>query len=119
MTFRFEKLRVWQQARSFVKIVYMATAKFPDSERYGLRDQIRRASVSIVLNIAEGSDRKSDIEFVRYLRVAIGSVEEVVAAIYISLDLSFLSRDDFDSLYDEANNLAARLNATITSLKRK
>ncbi|MBI2334666.1 four helix bundle protein [Candidatus Daviesbacteria bacterium] len=65
MKFRFENLQVWQDARSFVNHIYFITKKFPVDERFGLIDQLRRAAVSIALNIAEGSDRKSDIEFRR------------------------------------------------------
>lgn len=117
MSFRFEKLNVWQDARKFVKEIYLITRRFPPEERYGLIDQLRRAAVSVVLNIAEGSDRKSDVEFKRYLRMAITSTEEVVAALFISLDLQYINKEDFDKLYLLANNLVARINALVSSLK--
>lgn len=117
MGFRFEKLNVWQDARKFVGEIYKITKNFPKEERFGLIDQLRRASVSIALNIAEGSDRKSDIEFRRYLRMAITSCEEVVTALYISLDQNYLNKKDFDILYEDANRLVARMNALIKSLQ--
>lgn len=116
MSFRFEKLNVWKDARVFVLHIYAVTKKFPNDEKFGLIDQLRRAAVSVVLNIAEGSDRKSDIEFRRYLRMSITSIEEVVTGLYLALDLKYISQKDFDSLYLEANNLVARINALIKSL---
>lgn len=117
MGFRFEKLSVWQDARKFAGAIYKITINFPREERFGLTDQLRRAAVSIALNIAEGSDRKSDIEFRRYLRMAITSCEEVVTALYISLDQNYLNKKDFDILYEDANRLVARMNALIKSLR--
>lgn len=118
MSFRFEKLGVWQDARVFASKIYTTTSKFPKSETFGLVDQLRRAAVSVALNITEGSDRKSDKEFVRYLRMAITSTEEVVTALYIALDQEYLSKRDFDGLYVDANSLVARLNALIKTLKK-
>lgn len=117
MSFRFEKLTVWQDARIFAGRIYSLTKAFPASERFGLIDQLRRAAVSIALNIAEGSDRKSDAEFKRYLRMAISSCEEVVTALYISLDQKYLSEEDFDKLYNDANFLVAKINALMKSLR--
>lgn len=99
MTFRFEKLEVWQLSRKFSSKVYRITSKFPREERFSLVDQLRRAAVSIALNIAEGSDKKSDKEFVRFLRTSIGSVEEVVTGLYIALDLKYINQREFDDLY--------------------
>ena len=116
MSFRFEKLKVWQDARSFANHIYAVTRGFPKEEKFGLIDQLRRAAVSVCLNITEGSDRKSDIEFRRYLRMAITSLEEVVTGLYLSLDQEYISQKDFDLLYEEANQLVAKINALIKSL---
>ncbi len=118
MSFRFEKLTVWQDARVFVSAIYQLTKNFPPGERFGLTNQIRRAAVSIALNIAEGSDKKSDAEFKRFLRMAIGSCEEVVTGLYISLDQNYISQKDFDIIYQQANDLVAKINALIKSLKQ-
>jgi len=115
--FRFENLEVWQESRKLVKEIYLLTNKFPAKEKFGLIDQIRRAMVSICLNIAEGPDRKSDIEFKRYLRMAITSAEEVVTGLYIALDLEYLKQNEFDKLYKDLNSLVARINSLIKSLK--
>lgn len=117
MGFRFEKLEVWQQSRGFINLIYKATSSFPKSELFALTDQLRRAAVSIALNIAEGSDRKSDKEFTRFLRMSVGSLEEVVTALYVALDQNYISKENFDILYSEANNLFARLNALVNSIK--
>lgn len=119
MSFRFEKLDVWKQGREFATKVYLVTSKFPNSEKFALVDQLRRAVVSIVLNIAEGSDRKSDKEFIRFLRMSIGSTEEVVTALFIALDLDYVNKTVFDELYSEANFLVSRLNALIKSIKKQ
>lgn len=119
MSFRFEKLGVWQDARQFANKTYKLTSSFPKTETFGLVDQLRRAAVSVALNIAEGSDRKSDKEFTRYLRVAITSIEEVVTALYISLDQGYITQSEFDELYQDANLLVARINALIKSLKKQ
>lgn len=117
MSFRFEKLTVWQDARKFASKIYQATVNFPKIEKFGLIDQLRRAAVSIALNIAEGSDRKSDLDFKRYLRMSITSCEEVVTALYIALDQGYIKQKDFDIIYDDANQLVAKLNALIRSLR--
>lgn len=116
MSFRFEELNIWKDARSFVNDIYFVTRNFPKEEKFGLTDQLRRAAVSIPLNIAEGSDRKSDIEFRRFLRMAVTSLSEVVTALYIALDQKFTEKTEFEKLYDKANKLAARINATIKSI---
>lgn len=118
MSFRFENLEIWQETRNLVKDVYTITRNFPAEERFGLTNQIRRASVSIALNIAEGSDKKSDIDFRRFLRMSIGSCEELVTGLYIALDQKCIQKDKFDIIYDNCNLLVIRINALIKSLKQ-
>ena len=117
--FRFEKLEVWQLAREFVGEIYGITRKFPKDEIFGLISQLRRAATSILLNIAEGSDRKSDIDFRRFLRMSLTSLEEVISGLYISLDQNFINQKDFEKLYEDAQRLAAKLNALIRSLNKR
>lgn len=117
--FRFERLEVWQLARKFVGDIYEITRKFPRDELFGLVAQLRRAAISILLNIAEGSDRKSDIDFRRFLRMSLTSLEEVVSGLYVSLDQKFIKQNEFDKLYLKANELAAKLNALINRLKKQ
>lgn len=117
MSFRFENLEVWKLAKLFAVLVYKITRQFPKEELFGLTSQIRRAVISVVLNIVEGSDRKSDVDFVRFLRIAFTSLEEVVAGFSIALDLHFISQTEYDTIYQEANRVAAKLNALINSLR--
>ena len=119
MSFRFEKLEIWKLSREFVAHIYRVTGKFPDAERFGLVSQIRRAAVSISLNIVEGSDRKSDKEFERFLRIALTSLEGTIAAFYLALDLNFMQKTEFDALYQESEKLIAKIQAMITSFKKQ
>ncbi|MBI5153127.1 MAG: four helix bundle protein [Parcubacteria group bacterium] len=116
MYFRFEKLEIWQEARKFSSQIYLITKKFPSNEQFGLTSQLRRAVVSIALNIAEGSDKKSDKDFTRFLKIAIGSLEEVVTALYISKDQEYLSEKDFNDFYEQSHKLCAKINALIRTL---
>lgn len=116
--FRFEKLEVWQNAREFVSLVYEVTANFPAQEQFGLVNQIRRAAVSIALNIAEGSTKGSDADFRRFLKMAQGSTNEVVTGFYIALDLNFVKQKEFDQVYEFAQKINAKLNALIKSVSR-
>lgn len=117
MYFRFEKLEVWQMARIFVVDIYKVTRTFPKDELFGLIAQLRRAATSILLNIAEGSDRKSDPDFQRFLRMSLTSLEEVVSALFVALDQHFINKEEFDILYQKGNALASKLHALINSLK--
>ncbi len=96
-----------------VREVYRVTAVFPDSEKFGLTSQMRRAAVSIPSNIAEGSARGGRIELIRFLVIARGSLAELDTQLWIARDLGFLS--DAQTLQDSIQLLLARLNASITS----
>ena len=114
----FTDLTAWKKAHSFVLKIYRISKLFPIEELYGLTNQIRRAAVSIALNIAEGSTKGSDADFRRFLKMAQGSINEVVTGFYISLDQRFISQKAFDQVYDFSLKLNARLNALIKSLSR-
>ena len=116
--YRFENLEVWKLAREFVKVIYTITKDFPKDEMFGLTSQMRRASLSILLNITEGSDRKSDKEFIRFLRIAYTSMEEVIAACYVSLDQKYISQERFNFIYKSSNVLGKKINALIKYLNK-
>ncbi len=102
----FEDLPVWQDARKFTNKIYNLTNKFPKEELYGLTSQIRRATVSIMSNIAEGFDRRSDKELSNFISVARGSSSEVENDLYIVLDLKYINQSEFNQLYQEAKKIA-------------
>ena len=88
--FNFEKLEVWNEAIAFADSVYTITRAFPNDERFGLTNQMRRAAVSISSNIAEGSSRSSRADFARFIEIATGSVFEVVSQPTVSKRQAFL-----------------------------
>jgi four helix bundle protein len=94
----FRKLRVWQAAHSYALSVYRATAGFPREERFGLTSQLRRATVSIGSNIAEGCGRGSDADARRHFQIALGSACEALSLTLLARDLGMLTRERFDSL---------------------
>lgn len=107
--FRFEKLEVWKRAVEFADLVYSLTRQFPNEERFGLTSQLRRASVSVSSNIAEGSGRISDRDFSRFLEIAYGSVMEVVSLAEIAHRQKFLVIEERDQLNQQAEVLAKML----------
>ena len=98
---RFKDLEIWKRSRVFSYKIYEVTSKFPDSERFGLTNQLRRASVSIPSNIAEGSSRNSNKDFSRFLEIAIGSAYEIETQLLISKDLNLVSEETLELLISE------------------
>lgn len=90
----YKKLTIWLRAKELVKVVYLISEKFPDSERFGITSQIRRAIVSVVLNIVEGSGRNSSKDFAHFLNMAYTSLLEVECLMILSVDLNFLNEED-------------------------
>ncbi|HXI72577.1 MAG TPA: four helix bundle protein [Verrucomicrobiae bacterium] len=114
--FNFEKLEVWQEAIDFADSVYASTRTFPDEERFGLTNQMRRAAVSISSNIAEGSSRSSRPDFARFVEIATGSLFEVVSQATISKRQGFLSENDFNLLYSACEKQSKMLSGLRRSL---
>ena len=117
--FRFERIDAWQLARSFNKSVYRAARGFPKEEMFALTSQIRRASVSVSSNIAEGSGRNSDADFAHFLEIAYGSLMEVVSQLYLGLDQGYVRTAQLDELMAEADVLASKIVALSKALGRK
>jgi molybdopterin synthase sulfur carrier subunit len=113
--FNFQKLKVYNNAIEFVSDIYILTKKFPKEELYGIVNQIRRASISISLNIAEGSS-SSKTEFRRYIRMARGSIYECVSLLEISLKLKYISVDEYKNYYQKCASLSQMISALIKSL---
>jgi four helix bundle protein len=117
--FRFEKLEVWQEARKINQAIYRLTRAFPRSEMFAMNSQIRRASVSISSNIAEGSGRNSDKDFGHFLEQAYGSLMEVASTFFLALDEGYVCERELEPVFDELEILAKRIASLNRSLKIK
>jgi four helix bundle protein len=111
---KFEDLKSWQKARELTNAVYEATATGNFAREFGLKNQIRRASISILSNIAEGFERGGDREFLQFLAMAKGSCGEVRAQLYVAIDQGYLSR----SLFERLSNDAAEIGRLISGLMK-
>lgn len=118
-TFRFEKIEAWQRARHFNKLIYSVARNFPKDELFALTAQLRRASVSISSNIAEGCGRNSDADFAHFLEIAYGSLMESVSQLFLAFDQEYLSEAQLGSLLEEADALAGMIVGLSKSLGRK
>ncbi len=107
--FRFRDWPVYQAAKSFRKKIRALARKLPETEKYLLRDQMSRAADSICLNIAEGSNRLSDVEFSKYLNISETSLEEVVCCLDLILEDGHILKDEFEGCLKEAEELGAQL----------
>ena len=113
----FKDLIVWQKAYKFVLDIYRATETFPKSEQYGITSQIRRASVSIAANIAEGFKRKGKQDKLRFYNIAEGSIEEVKFFLMLSKDLNFLNDGSLIEKLEEVSKLLNGYSQTISKDK--
>lgn len=115
---RFKKLEMWQQSRAFCTEIYAVTSSFPESEKFGLTNQLRRASVSIPSNIVEGSSRNSNKDFSRFLDIAIGSAYEIETQLLISSDLDILSEEKLITLNKKLESIIKMIFHFKTSLNK-
>ena len=114
--YQFEKLKVWQDAMKLSKKIYLVTKNFPDDEKYGMTSQIRRAVISIPLNIAEGKGRHYDKVFVQYLYHARGSLYEVMTLIKLAFSLEYLDDEVVRDLLENCDNISGMLSGLIKSV---
>ena len=114
---RFEDIEAWKKGRELAKGIYTVTATGEFARDYGLKDQIRRAVVSVISNIAEGFSRQTDKEFVQFLHIAKGSTSEVQSQLYIAADLGYVSQEEFTNMYDQADEVAKLISGFIRYLK--
>jgi four helix bundle protein len=114
---RFTELRVWRQAHALVLAVYKLSGGFPATERYGLTSQVQRAAVSVPANIAEGSKRKSNSEYARFLNIAEASLVEVEYYIMPTRDLGFTASATADELLTEVDALSRGLSSLRTKVE--
>jgi len=113
----FRQLKVWEKAHVLVKTVYSVTQHFPKEEVYGLTSQTRRAAVSIPANIAEGCAKDGDMEFRRYLIIAMGSASELEYLLMLAHDLKYLDDRVYQSLHESLIEIRRMLNSFIVKLK--
>ena len=118
MGYAFEKLEVWQKSRSLVKKIYDVTSRFPTEEKYGLTSQLRRASVSVSSNIAEGSTRWGKRDKARFYEIAYGSLIEVMNQLVLSADLGFINEDELDVIKPQIAEISRMLDALYKSAKQ-
>jgi four helix bundle protein len=115
---RFEDLTSWQKARELNRFVYALSGKDGFSKDFELRNQMRRASISVLSNIAEGFERGGDSEFIQFLSIAKGSCGEVRAQLYAALDLKYLSEDEFKQTFEKTTEVSRLISGFIDYLKR-
>jgi four helix bundle protein len=112
----FEDLRVWQAGHHLTLAVYRATALFPKAEQYGLTSQIRRATVSIEANLAEGCGRRTDPELHRFVQISMGSASELHCHLMIARDLGMLSQPTFNELAVQLTDVRKMLTGLVQTL---
>jgi four helix bundle protein len=113
----FRKLIVWEKAHKLTLEIYRVTSSFPREELYGLTGQLRRASVSVPANIAEGCGRDSEGELLRFMRIAMGSSSELEYEVLLAHDLGYLSNEEFKKIHGDLVEVRKMLNAFIRKLK--
>ena len=114
-----ENLDVWKKSVDFVVEIYKVTEKFPSEEKFGLTSQIRRASVSIAANIAEGAGRKSTKEFLNFLSMAQGSASEVETELLISFRLNFLSQKVLEEMHIKLDEIGRMITGLCNHLRNR
>ncbi|NDP20673.1 MAG: four helix bundle protein [Paludibacter sp.] len=112
-------LKVWQKGIELVKVIYDITKIFPSNEQFGLTSQIRRCSVSIPSNIAEGCGRNSDKELIHFLYIALGSASELETQIIISQELGFFGKDKSEEIHGLVFEIIKMTSSLIKSIKTR
>ena len=116
---KFEDLIAWQKARKLTARIYWVTKREGFSRDFGLRDQIRKASVSIMSNVAEGFERNGSKEFRRFLSMSKASCAEVRSQLFVALDAEYIDRNEFDELYEGAKEVGRILGGLLVSINKK
>jgi four helix bundle protein len=105
----FYRLEVWQRGMDLVNDIYSLTKEFPNEEKFGLISQLRRAAVSVVLNIAEGSMRRSKKDFASFVRISLGSLMEVVTCLEIALNQKYLHLSEYEGVAEKIQEVYFKL----------
>jgi four helix bundle protein len=115
--FPFEKLQVWQVSKSFAVQIYLCTSGFPDSEKYGLCNQMRRSSISISSNIAEGNSRYGKNDRIKFFNIAHSSLMELLSQAMIANELQIINNQDISNIRELGIEISNKLMALINSQK--
>ena len=113
----FRQLKVWERSHQLALAIYKATKEFPKEELYGLTSQIRRSSMSIPTNIAEGCGRNTDADFARFLQIAMGSASETEYQLILARDLEFLPKDAYEKLHNDVEEVKRMLASLLKTLR--
>ena len=113
----YKNLKIWEQGIELVKQVYVLVELLPSTEKFGLKSQITRAAVSIPSNIAEGCSRNSEVEFKRFLEIAMGSLFEVQTQLIIVNELGFIKSEDLSSVFELLETEGKMINGLINTIK--
>jgi four helix bundle protein len=114
---RFEEIEAWKTARELTNMIYALGNQVDFNRDFGLRDQIRRASVSVMSNIAEGFESRTDVQFINFLGIARASAGEVRAQLYVALDQAYITEEQFKKAYSLAETCARQIAKFITYLE--
>lgn len=119
MKFKFEKLTIWQKAMDFGEVLFLESKNFPKDELFNLVSQLRRASDSIALNIAEGATGQSNPEFYKFMGYAMRSLAEVVTCLHKAHRRGYITTEEFESNYNESYNMMNMMASFRSKLKLK
>ena len=114
----YHKMLVWKKGRELILLIYQHTENFPRSEEFGLKNQLRRSAVSIVLNIVEGYRRRTRKDYIHFLNITEGSLSELEAALEICYDLSFISKENYETLEEKCREVGFLLWRLIKGLEK-
>ena len=115
----FRDLVVWQKAMNLVELIYSISRQFPSDERYALTSQLRRASVSVPSNIAEGYGRHSTADYIRFLQITLGSLNELQTQLELGVRLGFVEKETVSSAFGLCTEIEKMLVSLITKLRSK
>lgn len=115
----FRNLLIWQKSMSLTTNIYNSTKKFPKEEFFGLTSQIRRSSISVPSNIAEGFGRDSNKEYLRFLNISIGSLFEMQTQLEIAKNIQYLNEEEFNNLYEDSREVERMLVLFINKIKER
>lgn len=115
----FRKLDIWNDSRKLVKDIYLLTSQLPDTEKFGLISQMNRCAISVPSNIAEGSAKESQKDFIRFLQISLGSAYELETQIILCTDLKFLNKDKTSVIIEKIQTLQRQISSLIKYVKTK